>query len=146
MTASVVTNSTTVPRFVDTNVVVYAYVEDDDAKRNIARRILRGTDLVVSGQVLGEFYVAVTRASQQAPLTHDQATAVVSSLTRFAVQPVTSVLVLAALRAKERFQLSYWDAAIIEAARAAGCETVLSEDLNDGQDYDGVRVVNPFVG
>ena len=46
--------------------------------------------------------------------------------------------------ARERFQISYWDAAIIEASRAMGCPQVLSEDLNDGQDYAGVRVVNPF--
>jgi predicted nucleic acid-binding protein len=51
---------------------------------------------------------------------------------------------MAALDARERFQLSYWDAAIIEAARAMGCAHVLSEDLNDGQDYAGVRVTNPF--
>jgi predicted nucleic acid-binding protein len=51
---------------------------------------------------------------------------------------------MAALEARERFQLSYWDAAIIEAARALGCAQVLSEDLNDSQDYAGVRVVNPF--
>jgi predicted nucleic acid-binding protein len=51
---------------------------------------------------------------------------------------------MAALGACKRFQLSYWDAAVIEAARAMGCTDVLSEDLNDGQDYAGVRVTNPF--
>jgi predicted nucleic acid-binding protein len=51
---------------------------------------------------------------------------------------------MAALSARQRFRLSYWDAAIIEASRAMGCTDVLSEDLNDGQDYDGVRVTNPF--
>jgi predicted nucleic acid-binding protein len=50
----------------------------------------------------------------------------------------------AALNGRQRFQLSYWDAAIIEAARVAGCDEVLSEDLDDGQDYAGVRVTNPF--
>ncbi len=44
----------------------------------------------------------------------------------------------------DRFQISYWDAAILEAARALGCEVVLSEDLNHGQDLDGLRVENPF--
>jgi predicted nucleic acid-binding protein len=52
---------------------------------------------------------------------------------------------LAALDSRQRFRLSYWDAAIIEASRALGCTQVLSEDLNDGQDYDGVRVANPFL-
>ncbi len=47
---------------------------------------------------------------------------------------------------RERFQISYWDAAILAAARIAGCRTVYTEDLNAGQDYDGVRVMNPFAG
>ncbi len=51
---------------------------------------------------------------------------------------------LSALSTRQRFDISYWDAAILEAARALGCEVVLSEDLNDGQDYAGVRVENPF--
>ena len=51
---------------------------------------------------------------------------------------------MAALDTHQRFQLSYWDAAIIEASRAMGCMQVLSEDLHDGQDYSGVRVANPF--
>jgi len=50
----------------------------------------------------------------------------------------------AALDARQRFQLSYWDAEIIEASRAMGCTQVRSEDLSDGQDYGGVRVANPF--
>ena len=57
---------------------------------------------------------------------------------------MTEQVLDAALATVVRFQISYWDAAIIEAARALGCDTVLSEDLNDGQDYAGVRVLNPF--
>ena len=53
-------------------------------------------------------------------------------------------MVLSAMSIRQRFSISYWDAAIIQAARALGCEVVLSEDLNDGQDYAGVRVENPF--
>jgi predicted nucleic acid-binding protein len=52
---------------------------------------------------------------------------------------------MAALDTCQRFRLSYWDAAIIEAARASGCEVVRSEHLSDGQDYVGVRVANPFL-
>jgi predicted nucleic acid-binding protein len=51
---------------------------------------------------------------------------------------------MAALSTRQRFQLSYWDSAIIEASRAMGCAEVLSEDLGDGQDYAGIRVINPF--
>jgi predicted nucleic acid-binding protein len=69
----------------------------------------------------------------------------VDSFRRFPVQETTVVLALAAMATVSRFQISYWDAAIVEAARALGCELVLSEDLSDGQDYGGVRVENPFV-
>jgi predicted nucleic acid-binding protein len=62
----------------------------------------------------------------------------------FPTQETTIALVLAAAETKQRFQISYWDAAIVEAARALGCDVVLSEDLSDGQDYGGVRVENPF--
>ena len=68
----------------------------------------------------------------------------IQSFGRFPIQDITSGIMLAALDACQRFQLSYWDAAIIEAARALGCTHVLSEDLSDGQDYGGVRVTNPF--
>ncbi len=60
------------------------------------------------------------------------------------MQATTLALATAAMAARDRFGLSYWDAAIIEAARALGCDRVLSEDLGDGQDYDGVLVTNPF--
>jgi len=63
---------------------------------------------------------------------------------RFPVQDITSGIMMAALDTRQRFHLSYRDAAIIEASRAMGCMQVLSEDLNDGQDYSGVRVANPF--
>ncbi len=65
-------------------------------------------------------------------------------LLRFRVVGLTISLVLAAIATHRRFQISYWDVAIVEAARTAGCAVVLSEDLSDGQDYDGVRVENPF--
>jgi predicted nucleic acid-binding protein len=65
---------------------------------------------------------------------------------RFFVQELTIPIVLAALVTRDRYRISYWDAAIIEAARAAGCRDVLSEDLQHGQNYDGVRVANPFLG
>ena len=57
---------------------------------------------------------------------------------------MTRELVLEAIAVKQRFGISYWDAAILTAARQMGCHTVYSEDLNPGQNYDGVRVVNPF--
>ena len=95
-------------------------------------------------QVLQEFYVQATRSTKPNRIPHEQAVALIEAWLRFRVQELTIPILLAALRTKARYQLSYWDAAIIEAARAAGCRELYSEDLNAGQDYDGVRVVNPF--
>jgi predicted nucleic acid-binding protein len=133
-------------QFVDTNILLYAIsrdpAEQDKAKR--ANEILSGADLGLSVQVLQEFYVQATRVSRPDPITHQQAVRLIESFRRFPVQDVTSAVVMAALAARERFQLSYWDSAIIEASRAMGCTEVLSEDMGDGQDYAGVRVTNPF--
>jgi predicted nucleic acid-binding protein len=133
-------------RFVDTNVLLYAIsrdpAEQDKAKR--ARDILDDRDLALSAQVLQEFYVQATRVSRPDPITHQQAVRLIKSFRRFPVQDTTGASVEAALDTCQQFQISYWDAAIIEAARAVGCTEVLSEDLSDGQDYAGIRVVNPF--
>jgi predicted nucleic acid-binding protein len=133
-------------RFVDTNILLYTIsrdpAEQDKAKQ--ANDIMADRELALSVQVLQEFYVQATRASRPDPITHQQAVRLVESFGRFNVQDITSSILMAALNTRQRFQLSYWDAAIIEAARAMGCTEVLSEDLNDGQDYAGVRVTNPF--
>jgi predicted nucleic acid-binding protein len=133
-------------RFVDTNILLYAIsrdpAEQDKAKR--ANDILADRDLALSVQVLQEFYVQATRASRPDAIAHQQAVRLIESFRRFPVQDITSAIMMAALDVRQRFQLSYWDAAIIEASRAMGCPEILSEDLNDGQDYAGVRVTNPF--
>ena len=103
-------------------------------------------DLALSVQVLQEFYVQATRPSRRDPLDHRQAVGFVEAFLRFPVQELTTRIVLAALATRNRFGISYWDAAILEAARVLRCDVVLSEDLADGQDYDGVRVENPFRG
>lgn len=133
-------------RFVDTNVLIYAVSTDpaEGKKRRMARDLLTRDDLVVSIQVLQEFYVQATRVSRPGALTHRQATVFIDGLTRFPIQDVTHELFRLALALRERFGLSYWDSAIIAAARLAGCEIVYSEDLSHEQDYDGVRVTNPF--
>lgn len=133
-------------RFVDTNVLLYAVVPDEDEQSKAARanEILLAGDFALSVQVLQEFYAQATRESRKGRITHEQATSAVKSLQSFPVQDITAGLVLDALETRARFQISYWDAAIIETARRLGCEIVLSEDLSDGQDYAGVRVENPF--
>ena len=133
-------------RFVDTNVLLYAVSKapGEAAKTTKALDLLNEPDLALSVQVLQEFYVRATRATRADRLSHQQASALVEAFTRFTVQDLTLGVVRAALVTRERFGLSYWDSAIIEAARALGCTEVLSEDLSADQDYDGVRVVNPF--
>ena len=91
-----------------------------------------------------QFYVQSTRSKRSGRLSHEQAVRLIESFLRFPIQEISVGVLAAALDAKQRFRISYWDAAIVEAARAQGCHTVLSEDLNHGQDYDGVRVENPF--
>lgn len=137
-----------VPRFVDTNVLLYAVSTDptESSKRDRSREILRSRDLVLSTQVLGEFYVQATGTSRLGALAHDDAVVLIQSLRRFPVQPLSYDIVRAALDTRTRFQIPYWDSTIIEAARIAGCNEVLSEDLSAGQHYGGLTISNPFVG
>jgi predicted nucleic acid-binding protein len=136
----------TTVQFVDTNVLLYAISRDADeqAKRKRANEILAGRDVALSVQVLQEFYVQATRQSRPDPLSHEHATALVESFLRFTIQEITTNVMLAAIGTSQHFRISYWDAAIIEATRALGCDLVLSEDLSDGADYGGVLVRNPF--
>jgi predicted nucleic acid-binding protein len=140
--------SCTSVRFVDTNILLYAISRDpaEDTRAKRADELLAERDLGLSVQVLQEFYVQATRDTRPDRLTHEQAVALVESFRRFPVQEMTAGLALAAMSTRQQFGISYWDAAIIEAARSLGCDVVLSEDMNNGQDYAGVRVRNPFSG
>lgn len=133
-------------RFADTNVLLYAISRDEDEQEKARRAngILAARDVGLSVQVLQEFYVQATRRSRPDAITHEQAVRLIESFRRFDVQDMSSEIMMAALTTGRRFQISYWDAAVIEASRALGCDVVLSEDLSDGQDYGGVRVENPF--
>ncbi len=132
--------------FVDTNVLLYdvSKAPDEQAKAAIAKRILRRRDLALSVQVLQEFYVQATRETRRGRLRQDQAVRLIESFCRYPVQELTLPIVKAAFVTRNRWKISYWDAAILEAARSAGCDVVLCEDLSDGEDYGGVRVENPF--
>ncbi len=133
-------------RFVDTNVLLYSVSTkpDEAAKAVQAQAALASYDLALSEQVLQEFYVQATRKSRPDPLTHDEALAFIHSWRRFPTHDITLAILDDALEIKARYKLSYWDSAIVAAARAGGCSEILSEDMSDRQDYGGVRVVNPF--
>jgi predicted nucleic acid-binding protein len=135
-------------RFADTNVLLYAISRDreEDAKAERANALLAERDLALSVQVLQEFYVQATRPTRPDPISHADAVELIEAFQRFPVASITTDVMRAALTTSDRFQISYWDAAILEAARSLGCEVVLSEDLSDTVDYAGVRVENPFRG
>jgi predicted nucleic acid-binding protein len=134
-------------RFVDTNVLLYAAstVAVEVEKRRRAAAILEAEDLAVSVQVLQEFYVQATRDTREDRLSHRQAVDLIEAWMRYPVQEFTIELMRLALASKERWRISYWDAAIVEAARMLGCDVLLSEDLQDGMDFAGVRIQNPFI-
>ena len=132
--------------FVDTNILLYAIsTQAEEAEKNRkAKAILSDPDLTLSVQVLQEFYVQATRPTRTDPLTHQEATALIQYWLRHRIVPLTVQILQDALAIKSRYQTSYWDAAILAAAASAGCAQLFSEDLNPGQHYNTVRVINPF--
>jgi len=94
--------------------------------------------------VAAEFFVNATSAKRPFRLAAADAAALVDAWFAFPTLELTPALFRAAVDLGQRFQVSYWDAATLAAAKQMGCHTVFSEDLNAGQDYDGVTVVNPF--
>ncbi|MCY4391209.1 MAG: PIN domain-containing protein [Chloroflexi bacterium] len=135
-------------RFVDTNVLLYAVsaLTEDARKRERALLLLKEGDLAISVQVLQEFYHQATRPNRPAPITPVQALGFLESINAFPVQAITPQVFRAGVEVSQRFGLSYWDGAILAAARAMGCDAVLSEDMSSSQDYDGLKVINPFAG
>jgi len=132
--------------FLDTNVLLYAIstAPEESAKRARARELVARDDYALSVQVLQEFYVNATRPPRPA-LTHQAATEAVRELASAQVVAMDLSVMTDALELKARYRLSYWDAAVIAAAKASGATVLYSEDLSYGQVYDGVRVENPFL-
>ena len=140
-------NETDARQFVDTNVLIYAHDVSAGDKHLRAEALIM--DLwqsrlgCLSIQVLQEFYVNVTKKVAR-PLAIPVAVQIITDLSTWQIHSPTSADVLQAIRLQERYQLSFWDAMIITSAVRMGCETVWSEDLNSGQTYDQVMVVNPL--
>jgi predicted nucleic acid-binding protein len=127
--------------FVDTNVLAYAYDADSGEKGERAREVLAEIDgAVVSTQVLLELFAVLTR---KLGLTREVAEEATESLMDLEVVATDARLVREGLRISRDHDISHWDGMIIAAAAASGCEVLLTEDLNDGQVIEGVRVVNP---
>lgn len=130
--------------FADTNVVAYALDDSEPRKQGIARRLLGASPRpCTSPQVLRELYVV---ASSKLGLGPGDAAAAVRALAPTAAVVEDAALVLLGVVSAQRWRISFWDALIVEAARRAGAETLLSEDLQHGMDFDGVVVEDPFAG
>ena len=136
-----------IPRhFIDTNVLLYSISRDpqEQAKRDRAVALLDRDDGALSVQVLQEFYVQATRPTRPDSLPHDIAVGLIATWTRFAVQDITLSILMGALEIKAARGLSYWDSAIVAAARALGCRELYSEDMSHGRQIDDVTIIDPF--
>ena len=127
------------------DILLYAALArvDDPEKLGISRALLAAWDFGLSSQVLGEFFVNAQRKSRR-PLRADEAAAFVAELQDRPCAPIDRSLVDMAIAYARRFQISYWDAAIVAAAERLDAPVIYSEDFNHGQAYGAVRVENPF--
>jgi len=131
--------------FLDTDILIYAAKGrlDEPAKWQVAQGLLTAA-FGTSGQVLAEFYSNATRKGS-VPLDPAVARRWVQLLAKRPLVPVDEHLALSGIDLSQRYQISYWDGAIIAAAERLGAKTLYSEDLSHGQTYGSVTVVNPFV-
>ena len=131
--------------FIDTNVWVYALSGQDNVKRRIAIDLIaksfRNDAICVSSQVLKEFANFAFKKTKKSAA---QINEMLSRIASYGFVAETKELVLASVTGKEEWQVGFYDALIIEAANKAGCSILYTEDLNDGQVYGDVLVVNPF--
>ena len=134
-------------KFVDTNVLVYLFDSDAPGKQRLAKDLLRAEadNLVLSPQVLGEFYVVATRKLAK-PVKPAVARQAVDGFCALRVEPLRGDLVRAAVGRSEASKLSYWDALIVETAIAADAGVLFTEDLQHGQRFSQLRIVDPFRG
>jgi predicted nucleic acid-binding protein len=132
--------------FLDTNVLLYACsaAREDADKRKVAEDLILNRPFAISAQVLQEFIANALRKPQLG-ITESNIDATLRMAGMIRVQPITHELIVSAVILRRRHPLSHWDATIIAAAAELGCGTVYSEDMSDGQDYGGIRVVNPFM-
>ena len=133
--------------FVDTNIILYAKDARDERKQSIAveaiARGIREATLVVSAQVLNEFYINATQKLVPG-MEREHARTVCRSLSAISCEPVTSETIAAAWDVQDRFALSWWDSLIVASALLAGCTRLMTEDLQDGLRIDGLRIVDLF--
>lgn len=133
-------------RFFDTNVLVYAATEQDIRKRDIARELIRHAievnhDGYISTQVLQEFCNAMYKKTSR---TKEQIDLMIDYFRELLATDVTIDLVRRAMAIKDEYDIQFYDALIVATASKLGCHEIVSEDLNEGQLYCGMAIVNPF--
>ena len=134
-------------RFFDTNILVYAATNQDERKSRIAREVVAHSikvnhDGCISTQVLSEFANVM-----MGKLHHDRESVdgFIDYFRELLASDVTIDLVLRAVAVKEEYGIQFYDALIVATASKLGCHEIVSEDLNPGQTYCGMAVVNPFL-
>ena len=134
-------------QFVDTNVLVYAHDVSAGPKHERALALIKSLwesqTGCLSTQVLEEFYVTVTRKVAR-PLASEAAAQIVADLAAWHVHAPEATDVLAAIEIHRRYGISFWDGLVIRSALCLGCQSIWSEDLNPGQVYAGIPVLNPL--
>jgi predicted nucleic acid-binding protein len=133
--------------FLDTNILVYAYDIEEEEKHQKAKEILidcwDNHSGAISTQVLQEFCVTVTRKLPKKLPTHE-AREIIKDFLPWSIYRIEPANVVAASELGEKYGYSFWDSLIIIAAQNTGAEILYSEDLQDGQQLNGLRIVNPF--
>lgn len=135
-------------QFIDTNILVYAFDSSNESKYIIANKLVKklweNRLGCLSTQVLQEFYVTVTRKIP-IPLPHQEASDLIVELGKWTLHLITVQDITKAIELQNKYKIAFWDALILSSASKLGCHTLLTEDLNHGQAYDGVIAINPFV-
>lgn len=133
--------------FVDTNILIYSYDQSSQAKRQQARQLIerlwQEQNGCLSVQVMQEFLITVTQKVPM-PLSVEEAEEILEDLSKWDYHAPDAVDILEAIKIQKRYQITFWDANIINSALKSGCQIIWSEDLNAGQVYYGVEVRNPF--
>lgn len=133
--------------FIDTNILVYAYDNDEKTKNIIAKQIIldcwENKSGIISTQVLQEFYVTVT-AKLPKKLSLYEARELIKDFLSWPIEQVTPHDIIDATTLQERYKFSFWDSLIITLAQKSGAEVLYSEDLQDGQKFGDLTIKNPF--
>ena len=132
--------------FLDTNVLIYAALGKglQEPKRKIAHDLMVNAKFGTSTQVIQEFYANAIRKALR-PLTPDEALEWVNKLELQECAIVDKTLIRIAIQLSQRYRINYWDGAILAAAERLGAPIVYTEDLNHGQSYGPIQVLNPFL-